>query len=310
VATLLVKSGTLRKGDVVLAGAVFGRVRAMNDENAKAVNEAGPSIPVEIQGLQDVARAGDEVIVLNDERKAREIALFRQGKFRDVKLAKQQAVKLENVFDQLAEGGKTLALIIKADAQGSYEGLAHALAKLSTEEVKVNIVHTGVGGITESDVNLALASKAVVIGFNARAEATARKLAENSGVDIRYYNIIYDAVDDVKAAINGMHAPEHKESIVGTVEVRNVFKISKVGTVAGCMVTDGVVRRGSSVRLVRAGVVVHSGELDSLKRFKDDVREVKAGFECGLSLKGFNDVQVGDQLEVFEVVEVARSLAQ
>src|SRR5450631_152874 len=310
VATLLVKSGTLKKGDVVLAGAVFGRIRAMNDENAKAVNEAGPSIPVEIQGLQDVARAGDDVIVLTDERKAREIALFRQGKFRDVKLAKQQVVKLENVFDQLAEGGKTLALIIKADAQGSYEGLAHALAKLSTEEVKVNIVHTGVGGITESDVNLALASKAVVIGFNARAEATARKLAENSGVDIRYYNIIYDAVDDVKAAINGMHAPEHKESIVGTVEVRNVFKISKVGTVAGCMVTDGVVRRGSSVRLVRGGVVVHTGELDSLKRFKEDVREVKAGFECGLSLKGFNDVQVGDQLEVFEVVEVARSLAQ
>jgi translation initiation factor IF-2 len=310
VATLLVRSGTLKKGDVVLAGAVFGRVRAMNDENAKAVNEAGPSIPVEIQGLQDVARAGDEVIVLNDERKAREIALFRQGKFRDVKLAKQQSVKLENVFDQLAEGAKTLTLIIKADAQGSYEGLAHALTKLSTEEVRVNIVHTGVGGITESDINLALASKAVVIGFNSRADAAARKLAENSGVDIRYYNIIYDAVDDVKAAINGMHAPEHKESIVGTVEVRNVFRISKVGTVAGCMVTDGVVRRGSMVRLVRAGVVVHTGELDSLKRFKEDVREVKAGFECGLSLKGFNDVQVGDQLEVFEVVEVARTLTQ
>ncbi|MGZ5106282.1 MAG: translation initiation factor IF-2, partial [Usitatibacter sp.] len=310
VATLLVKSGTLKKGDVVLAGAVFGRVRAMNDENAKAVNEAGPSIPVEIQGLQDVARAGDDVIVLNDERKAREIALFRQGKFRDVKLAKQQAAKLENVFDQLAEGGKTLALIIKADAQGSYEGLAHALTKLSTDEVKVNIVHNGVGGITESDINLALASKAVVIGFNSRADAAARKLAENSGVDIRYYNVIYDAVDDVKLAINGMLTPEQKESIVGTVEVRNVFKISKVGTVAGCMVTDGVVRRGSSVRLVRGGVVVHTGELDSLKRFKEDVREVKAGFECGLSLKNFNDVQVGDQLEVFEVVEVARSLAQ
>ncbi len=310
VATLLVKSGTLRKGDIVLAGAVFGRVRAMNDENAKAVNEAGPSIPVEIQGLQDVARAGDDVIVLTDERKAREIALFRQGKFRDVKLAKQQAVKLENVFDQLVEGGKTLTLIIKADAQGSYEGLAHALAKLSTDEVRVNIVHTGVGGITESDINLALASKAVVIGFNTRADATARKLAENSGVDIRYYNVIYDAVDDVKAAINGMLTPEQKESIVGNVEVRNVFKISKVGTVAGCMVTEGVVRRGSSVRLVRAGVVVHTGELDSLKRFKEDVREVKAGFECGLSLKNFNDVQVGDQLEVFEVVEVARSLAQ
>ncbi len=310
VATLLVKSGTLKKGDVVLAGAVFGRVRAMNDENAKAVTEAGPSIPVEIQGLQDVARAGDEVIVLNDERKAREIALFRQGKFRDVKLAKQQAVKLENAFDQLAEGGKTLVLIIKADAQGSYEGLAHALTKLSTEEVRVNIVHTGVGGITESDINLALASKAVVIGFNTRADAAARKLAENSGVDIRYYTVIYDAVDDVTAAINGMLTPEQKETILGTVEVRNVFKISKVGTVAGCMVTDGLVRRGSSVRLVRAGVVVHTGELDSLKRFKDDVREVKAGFECGLSLKNFNDVQVGDQLEVFEVVEVARSLAQ
>jgi translation initiation factor IF-2 len=309
VATLLVQSGTLKKGDIVLAGAVFGRVRAMNDENAKPVNEAGPSIPVEIQGLQDVARAGDDVIVLTDERKAREIALFRQGKFRDVKLAKQQATKLENVFDQLAEGAKPLALIIKADVQGSYEGLAHALTKLSTDEVKVNIVHNAVGGITESDINLALASKAVVIGFNTRADAAARKLAENSGVDIRYYNIIYDAVDDVKAAINGMLAPERKESVIGNVEVRNVFKISKVGTVAGCMVTDGLVRRGSSIRLIRGGVVIHTGELDSLKRFKDDVREVKAGFECGLSVKNFNDVQVGDQLEVFEVVEVARTLA-
>ena len=309
VATVLVKSGTLHKGDIVLAGAVFGRVRAMNDENVKAVNDAGPSIPVEIQGLQDVPRAGDDIIVLNDERKAREIALFRQGKFRDVKLAKQQAAKLENVFDQLQEGAKTLALIIKADVQGSYEGLAHALGKLSTDEVKVNIVHTGVGGITESDVNLALASKAVVIGFNARADTAARKLAENSGVDIRYYNIIYDAVDDVKAAISGMLAPERKETVLGTVEVRNVFKISKVGTVAGCMVTEGLVRRGASVRLIRGGVVIHTGELDSLKRFKDDVREVRAGFECGLSLKNFNDVQVGDQLEVFEVVEVARSIA-
>ncbi len=309
VATILVKSGTLKKGDVVLAGAVFGRVRAMNDENGKAVAEAGPSIPVEIQGLQDVARAGDDVVALSDERKAREIALFRQGKFRDVKLAKQQAVKLENAFDQLAEGAKNLTLIIKADAQGSYEGLAHALTKLSTDEVRVNIVHTGVGGITESDINLALASKAVVIGFNSRADAAARKLAEHSGVDIRYYNVIYDAVDDVKAAINGMLTPERKESVIGTVEVRNVFKISKVGTVAGCMVTDGLVRRGSQVRLMRGGVVLHTGELDSLKRFKDDVKEVKAGFECGLSLKSFNDVQVGDQLEVFEVVEVARTLA-
>ena len=310
VATVLVKSGTLRKGDVLLAGAVFGRVRAMNDENGKAVSEAGPAIPVEIQGLQDVARAGDDIQVLGDERKAREIALFRQGKFRDVKLAKQQAAKLENVFDQISEGErKSLALIIKADVQGSYEGLAHALAKLSTDEVRVNIVHSAVGGITESDINLALASKAVVIGFNSRADAAARKLAEHSGVDIRHYNIIYEAVDDVKAAINGMLAPERKETILGLVEVRNVFRISKVGTVAGCMVTEGVVRRGTSVRLVRAGVVVHTGELDSLKRFKEDVREVKAGFECGLSIKNFNDVQVGDQIEVFEVVEVARTIA-
>jgi translation initiation factor IF-2 len=310
VATVLVKSGTLKKGDVVLAGAVFGRVRAMNDENGKAINQAGPSIPAEIQGLQDVARAGDDIVVLADERKAREIALFRQGKFRDVKLAKQQAAKLENVFDQMAEGAaKTLALIIKADVQGSYEGLAHALAKLSTEEVKVNIIHTGVGGITESDINLALASKAVVVGFNTRADAAARKLAEHSGVDIRYYNVIYDAVDDVKAAISGMLAPERKETVLGLVEVRNVFRISKVGTVAGCMVTEGVVRRGAAVRIVRAGVVVHTGELDSLKRFKEDVREVKAGFECGLSIKGFNDIQIGDQVEVFEVVEVARTIA-
>jgi translation initiation factor IF-2 len=311
VATVLVRSGTLKKGDNVLAGAVFGRVRAMTDEDGKPVSEAGPSIPVEIQGLQEVPRAGDDMLVLNDERKAREIALFRQGKFRDVKLAKQQAAKLESALEQMAEGGpaKSLALIIKADVQGSYEGLAHALTKLSTDEVKVNIIHTGVGGITESDVNLALASKAVVIGFNSRADAAARKLAEHSGVDIRYYNIIYDAVDDLKAAINGMLAPERKESIIGMVEVRNVFKISKIGTVAGCMVTEGLVKRGSSVRLVRGGVVIHTGELDSLKRFKDDVKEVKAGFECGLSLKNFNDVEVGDLLEAFEVVEVARTLA-
>ena len=311
VATVLVRSGTLHKGDFVLAGAVFGRVRAMTDENGKAVGDAGPSIPVEIQGLADVPRAGDEMLVLNDERKAREIALFRQGKFRDVKLAKQQAAKLENVFDQMAEGGeaKALALIIKSDVQGSYEGLAHALTKLSTPEVRVNIIHTGVGAITESDVNLALASKAVVIGFNSRADAAARKLAEHSGVDIRYYNIIYEAVDEVKAAINGMLAPEKKEEITGLVEVRNVFKISKVGTVAGCMVTEGVIKRSASVRVIRDGVVVHSGELDSLKRFKDDVREVKAGFECGLSVRGFNDILVGDQLEAFEVVEVARTLA-
>jgi translation initiation factor IF-2 len=251
------------------------------------------------------------MIVLNDERKAREIALFRQGKFRDVKLAKQQAAKVGDAFEQLAEGAaaKNFAVIIKADVQGSYEGLAHALTKLSTDEVRINIIHTGVGGITESDVNLALASKAVVIGFNSRADGAARKLAEHSGVDIRYYTIIYEAVDDVKAALTGMLAPERRESVLGTVEVRNVFKISKVGTVAGCMVTEGLVKRGSSVRLLRGGVVVHTGELDSLKRFKDDVKEVKQGFECGLSLKGFNDVQVGDVVEAFEIVEVARTLA-
>jgi translation initiation factor IF-2 len=309
VATVLVQSGTLRRGDTVIAGSVFGKVRAMVDEAGREVKDAGPSIPVEILGLSEVPQAGEETMVLKDERKAREIALFRQGKFRDVKLAKQQAAKLENMFEQMGEGEKkTLALIIKADVQGSYEALAHALSKLSTEEVKVNIIHTGVGAITESDVNLALASRAVIIGFNSRADAAARKLAQGSGVDIRYYNIIYEAVDDVKAALSGMLAPERKENILGLVEIRQVFRISKVGTVAGCMVLDGFVRRGSSVRLVRDGVVVHTGELDSLKRFKEDVREVKAGLECGLSLQGYQDIKEGDQLEVFEVVEVARTL--
>jgi translation initiation factor IF-2 len=310
VATVLVQSGTLKRGDVVLAGAVFGRVRAMYDESGGSLEAAGPSIPVEILGLSDVPVAGAEVLVLGDERKAREIALFRQGKFRDVKLAKQQSAKLENIFEQMGEGqAKTLSLIIKADVQGSYEGLAHALSRLSTDEVKVNIVHAAVGGITESDVNLALASKAVIIGFNARADAAARKLAEHGGVDIRYYNVIYEAVDDVKAALSGMLAPEKKESVLGLVEVRQIFKISKVGTVAGCYVSEGLVRRSSTkVRVLRDNVVIHDGELDSLKRFKDDVREVKAGFECGLSLKNFDDLKVGDQLEVYEVVEVARTL--
>jgi translation initiation factor IF-2 len=309
VATVLVHSGTLKRGDVVLAGAVFGRVRAMTDETGKAVATAGPAIPVEIQGLSDVPLAGEDVMALGDERKAREIALFRQGKFRDVKLAKQQAAKLENMFEQLAESEiKSLALIVKADVQGSYEALANALSKLSTGEVKVNIVHAAVGGITESDVNLALASKAVIIGFNTRADVAARKLAEHSGVDIRYYNIIYEAVDEVKAALSGMLAPEQKESRLGLVEVREVYKISKVGTVAGCYVLEGLVRRGAKVRLLRDNVVVFDGELDSLKRFKDDVREVKAGFECGLSLKNYNDVEKGDQLEVYEIVEVTRTL--
>jgi translation initiation factor IF-2 len=309
VATVLVQSGTLKRGDIVLAGAVFGRVRAMTDENGKTVQDAGPAIPVEIQGLSDVPLAGEDVMVLGDERKAREIALFRQGKFRDVKLAKQQAAKLENMFGEVGENEvKTLALIVKADVQGSYEGLSQALSKLSTNEVKVNIVHAAVGGITESDINLALASKAVVVGFNVRADAQARKLAEGSGVQIRYYNIIYDAVDEVKAALSGMLTPEQKENTLGMVEVREVYRISKVGTVAGCYVLEGLVRRGARVRLLRDNVVIHEGELDSLKRFKDDVREVKAGFECGLSLKNYNDVQKGDQIEVFEIVEVSRTL--
>ena len=309
VATVLVQSGTLKRGDSVLVGAVYGRVRAMLDENGKATAEAGPSIPVEIQGLSEVPEAGEELLVLADEKRAREIALFRQGKYRGVKLAKQQAAKLENMFEQMAEGEvRTLSLIVKADVQGSLEAIAQSLQKLSTDEVKVNLVHGGVGGISESDINLALASKAIVIGFNTRADAAARKLAESAGVDIRYYNIIYAMVDEIKAALSGMLAPEQKENVIGMVEIRQVFHISRVGTVAGCYVTDGMVKRNSQVRLLRDNVVIHTGELDSLKRFKDDVKEVKSNFECGLSLKGYNDLQVGDQLEVFEIVEVARAL--
>jgi len=309
VATVLVQSGTLKRGDVLLAGSVFGRVRALLDETGKTTESAGPSLPVEVLGLSDVPLAGAEVLALGDERKAREIALFRQGKFRDVKLAKQQSANLENMFEQLGDGEKkTLSLIIKADVQGSYEGLVHALSKLSTDEARVNIVHAAVGGITESDINLALAAKAVVIGFNARADGAARKLAESGGVDIRYYNIIYEAVDEIKSALTGMLSPEKKESILGLVEVRQVFKISKIGTVAGCYVLDGLVRRNARIRLLRDNVVIHDGELDSLKRFKDDVREVKSGFECGLSIKNYHEIKVGDQVEAYEVVEVARSL--
>jgi translation initiation factor IF-2 len=309
VVTLLVQSGTLKRGDIVLAGTSFGRVRAMLDESGRPIQEAGPSIPVEIQGLADVPHAGDEMIVLSDEKKAREIALFRQGKFRDVKLAKQQAAKLENMFENIGEGAaKILPLVIKADVQGSQEALLQSLTKLSTSEVKVNVIYSSVGGITESDVNLALTSKAVIIGFNTRADGAARKLAEANGVDIRYYNIIYEAVDEVRDALSGMLTPEKKEAILGLVEIREIYKISKIGTVAGCMVLDGVVKRGSMVRLLRQNVVIWTGELDSLKRFKDDVREVKGGFECGLSLKGFNDLQSGDQLETYEVQEVARTL--
>jgi len=309
VATMLVQSGTLKRGDVVLAGQVFGRVRAMLDENGKPINEAGPSIPVEILGLSDVPAAGEEAIVLTDEKKAREIALFRQGKFRDVKLAKQQAAKLENMFVQMTEGEvKTLPLIVKADVQGSQEALVQTLAKLSNEEVRVQIIHGAVGAISESDVNLAQASGAVIIGFNIRADAGSRKLAENFGVDIRYYNVIYDAVDEVKAALSGMLSPEKREQITGMVEIRQVFHVSKVGAIAGCYVLEGVVKRNSRVRLLRNHVVQWDGELDSLKRFKDDVKEVRSNFECGLSLKNNNDILVGDQLEAYEIQEVARSL--
>ncbi|MDR3394974.1 MAG: translation initiation factor IF-2 [Parasulfuritortus sp.] len=309
VATVLVQSGTLKRGDMMLAGSAFGKVRAMLDENGNAIQEAGPSIPVEIQGLSEVPSAGEDVMVLPDERKAREIALFRQGKFRDVKLAKQQAAKLETMFEQMGEGEvKSLPLILKADVQGSYEGLSHALAKLSTPEVRVNIIHAAVGAVSESDINLAIASNAVIIAFNVRADALARKLAESAAVDIRYYNIIYEAVDDVKAALGGLLSPEKKENIIGLAEIRQVFRISKVGSVAGCMVLDGVIKRNAGVRVLRDNVVIHTGELESLKRFKDDVKEVKSNFECGLNLKNFNEINEGDQLEFFEVVEVARTL--
>ena len=309
VATIMIQSGTLKRGDIVLAGSSYGRVRAMLDENGKPITEAGPSIPVEIQGLTEVPAAGEEVMVLADERKAREIALFRQGKYRDVKLAKQQAAKLENMFEQMTEGEvKNLALIIKADVQGSQEALVSSMQKLSTSEVRVQVVHAAVGGISESDVNLALASKAVIIGFNVRADASARKLAESTGIDIRYYNIIYDAIDEIKAAMSGMLSPEKREHALGLVEIRQVFMVSKVGAIAGCYVLEGMVKRGAHVRLLRDNVVVWTGELDSLKRFKDDAKEVKSGFECGLSLKNYNDIKEGDQLEVFEVQEVARSL--
>ena len=309
VATVLVQSGTLKTGDIVLAGSTYGRVRAMLDENGKTIKSAGPSIPVEIQGLTEVPQAGDEFMVMSDERRAREIATYRAGKFRNTKLAKQQAAKLENMFTDMTAGEvKLVPIIIKADVQGSQEALAQSLLKLSTDEVKVQLVYTAVGGISESDVNLAIASKAVIIGFNTRADAGARKLAENNGVDIRYYNIIYDAVDELKAAMSGMLTPEKKEEVIGTAEIRQVFKVSKIGSIAGCMVTAGLVRRAARLRLLRNNMVVFTGELESLKRFKDDAREVKEGFECGLNIKNYNDIQEGDVLEFFEIREVARTL--
>ncbi len=309
VATVLVQSGTLKAGDIVLAGQTFGRIRAMLDENGKPIKTAGPSIPVEIQGLTEVPQAGDEFMVMSDERRAREIATYRAGKFRNTKLAKQQAAKLENMFTDITAGEvKMLPIIVKADVQGSQEALAQSLLKLSTDEVKVQLVYAAVGGISESDVNLAIASKAVIIGFNTRADAGARKLAEHNGVDLRYYSIIYDAVDELKVAMSGMLTPDKREEVIGVAEIRQVFKVSKIGSIAGCMVTSGVVRRSAKLRLLRNNMVIFTGELESLKRFKDDAREVKENFECGLNIKGYNDIAEGDQLEFFEIKEVARTL--
>jgi translation initiation factor IF-2 len=309
VATVLVQSGTLKRGDIVLAGSSFGRIRAMLDEDGKSTAEAGPSIPVEIQGLTEVPQAGDEFMVLGDERRAREIATFRSGKYRDVKLAKRQAANLETMMAEMGQGAKqVLPIIVKSDVQGSQEALSQSLLKLSTEEVKVQVVHAAVGAISESDINLAIAAKAVLIGFNVRADAGARKLAENNGVDVRYYDIIYDAVDDIKLAMGGMLAPEQREETIGTAEIRMVFVASKIGTVAGSMVTAGVVRRGARFRQLRDNVVVYTGEVESVRRIKDDVREVAAGFECGIKLKNVTDIREGDTLEFFEVKEVARTL--
>ncbi len=309
VATVLVQSGTLKKGDVVLAGSSYGRVRAMIDEDGHSTESAGPSIPVEIQGLTEVPQAGDEFMVMGDERRAREIATFRQGKYREVTLNRRQAAKLEGMFENMGEGAaQTLSLIVKADVQGSQEALAQSLLKLSTPEVKVQIVHAAVGGISESDINLAIASKAIIIGFNTRADAGARKLAEGNGVQIKYYNIIYDAVDEIKAAMGGMLPPEQREEIIGTAEIRTVFVASKIGTVAGSMVTAGRVLRNARFRLLRENVVIYTGEIESVRRLKDDVREVSEGFECGIKLKNYNDIKEGDQLEFFEVKEVARTL--
>ncbi len=309
VATVLVQSGNRSISDVVLAGQTYGRVRAMLDENAKTIKTAGPSIPVEIQGLSEVPQAGDEFMVLADERRAREIATYRAGKFRHTKLAKQQAAKLETMFTDMTAGEvKMVPIIVKADVQGSQEALSQSLLKLSTDEVRVQLVYAAVGGISESDINLAIASKAVVIGFNTRADAGARKLAEANGIDIRYYDIIYDAVDDLKLAMSGMLTPDKKEEVIGTAEIRQIFKVSKIGSIAGCMVTSGVVRRSARLRLLRDNTVIFTGELDSLKRFKDDAKEVREGFECGLNIKNYNDIQDGDVLEFFEIREVARTL--
>lgn len=310
VATILVQSGTLNKGDLVLSGFEYGKVRAMLDENGKQKQAVGPSTPVEILGLSGTPNAGDDVIVVKDERKAREVALFRQGKFRQVKLAHQQATKLENIYKSMSEGEiNSLNIVLKADVQGSVEAIKESLNKLSTDEVQVKIVASAIGGITESDINLALASNAIVIGFNVRADAGARRLVSSEGVDLHYYSVIYEAIDDVKKALSGLLAPEMKEEIIGLAEVRDVFRSPKFGAVAGCMVIEGVVKRNKPIRVLRDNVVIYEGELESLRRYKEDVNDVRQGFECGIAVKNYNDVKVGDNIEVFDVVAVKRTLA-
>lgn len=309
VASILVQEGTLRKGDIVLAGHEYGRVRAMLDENGKPITEAGPSIPVEILGLSGTPGAGDQAVVVADERKAREVALFRQGKFRDVKFARQQQAKLDEMFTQMSEGEvQSLNILLKGDVQGSVEAISDALTKLSTDEVKVKIVASGVGGITESDANLAVASNAIIIGFNVRADAGAKRVIDEQGIDLHYYSIIYELIDEVKGAMSGMLAPEFKEEIIGLAEVRDVFRSPKLGAIAGCMVVDGTVKRSNPIRVLRDNVVIYEGELESLRRYKDDVNEVKAGTECGIGVKNYNDVKVGDQIEVYERIQVQRTI--
>ncbi len=309
VATILVQRGTLHKGDILLAGQEYGRVRAMLNEAGQQIESAGPSIPVEVLGLSGAPSAGDEAVAVADERKAREIALFRQGKFREIRLANQQAAKLENLFSQMEAGEVNhLNLILKADVNGSVEALRESLVKLSTGEVKVTIIASGVGGINESDINLAVASNAIVIGFNVRADASARRLLSETGVDVHYYSVIYEAIEEVKKAINGMLEPEIKEEFIGLAEVREVFRSAKLGAVAGCMVREGVVKRHNPIRVLRDHVVIFQGSLSSLRRYKDDVGEVKAGMECGIGVKNYSDVQVGDEIEVYEHVEVARTI--
>ncbi|WP_017221148.1 translation initiation factor IF-2 [Moritella dasanensis] len=309
VATVLVQQGELKQGDIVLCGLEYGRVRAMRDENGKPIESAGPSIPVEILGLSGVPRAGDEATVVRDEKKAREVALYRQGKFRDVKLARQQKSKLDNMFANMEAGEVSeLNIVLKADVQGSLEALCESLVKLSTDEVKVAIITRGVGGITETDVTLAAASNAIVLGFNVRADAKAREVVNNESVDLRYYSVIYDLIDEVRQAMSGLLAPEFRQEIIGLAEVRDVFKSPKIGSIAGCMVTEGIIKRSAPIRVLRENIVIYEGELESLRRFKDDVQDVRMGIECGIGVKNYNDVRVGDQIEVFETVEIKRTL--